>query len=68
MVEQLNLGASLGKNCAIGSNVCGIGKVIDDKDVDGVRVVFGRPDVDSMSDQGPIEIGKNEPLRSFRLI
>lgn len=36
MVEQFNLGASLGKNFTIGSDVCGIGKVVDDEDVNQV--------------------------------
>lgn len=68
MVKQLNLRASLGKNLAIRSDVCRVGKVVDEKNVDGVCVVFGRPDVDSMSDQGPVKVGKDEPFRSFRLI
>lgn len=68
MVKQFDLGASLGKDGAIGNNVCGVGEVIDGEDVDGVWVVFGRPDVDSMSDQGSVEIGKNEPFRGFCLV
>ncbi len=68
MVEQFDLGASLGKDGAVGNDVCGIGEVIDDEDVDGVWVVFRGPNVDSMSDQWSVEIGENESFRGFRLV
>ena len=60
MMKELDLRASFWEDGPIRGGVGRVGQVVDSEDKDGVGVGGGRPNVNTMSDKWPGEIGKGK--------
>lgn len=60
MMKEFNLRSSFWNISGVGECECWIREVVDGKDVDRVRVMLWRPNINSMSNKRSCKIGQKE--------